>query len=69
MLPEFDRRQTQFREADQSGFHMALDVASGSPPLEAFKEDTDRLMEETSTMKPLPGFFLPPGRSSVAEGV
>ena len=54
MLPEFDRRQTQFRGADQSGFHMALD---------------DRLMEETSTMKPLPGFFLPPGRSSVAEGV
>ncbi len=32
MLPEYDRRQTQFRGADQSGFHMALDVASGSRP-------------------------------------
>ena len=32
MLPEFDRGQTQFKGADQSGFHMALDVASGSRP-------------------------------------
>ena len=65
MLPEFDRRQTRFRGADQSGFHMALDVERFTP-LEAFKEDMDRLMEETSNMKPLPGYSessLPGGRA------
>ncbi len=65
MLPEFDRRQTRFRGADQSGFHMALDVERFTP-LGAFKEDMDRLMEETSNMKPLPGYSessLPGGRA------
>ena len=65
MLPEFDRGQTQFRGADQSGFHMALDVERFTP-LEAFKEDMDQLMEETSNMQPLPGFSassLPGGRA------
>ncbi|MFP6592011.1 MAG: hypothetical protein VCE12_15950, partial [Candidatus Latescibacterota bacterium] len=55
MLPEFDRGQTQFKGADQSGFHMALDVDRFTP-LDAFKKDMDRLMEETSNMKPLPGY-------------
>ena len=69
MLPEFDRRQIRFKGADQSAFHMALDVERFTP-LEAFKEDTDRLMEETSQMQPLPGFTessLPGGRAAQKE--
>ncbi|MEW6753669.1 MAG: Ldh family oxidoreductase [Candidatus Latescibacterota bacterium] len=55
MLPEFDRRHVPFQGADQSGFHMALDVARFTP-LAAFQADVDRLMEEASRMQPLPGF-------------
>ncbi len=55
MLPEFDRRHTKFRGADQSGFHMALDVNCFTC-LDAFKADTDNLMQSTARMEPLPGF-------------
>lgn len=65
MLPEFDRRHTAFRGADQSGFHLALDVESFTD-LEAFRADMDHLMDQTGRMKPLPGFetsSLPGGRA------
>ena len=65
MLPEFDRRQVEFKGADQSAFHMALDVERFTP-LQAFEDDMDRLMDETSLMQPLPGFAestLPGGRA------
>jgi len=55
MLPEFDRRSIAFRDAEQSGFHMAIDAARFSS-LPAFKEDMDHLMRETEQMEPLPGF-------------
>ncbi len=54
MLPEFDRRTTRFQGADQSGFHMALDVSRFTSP-DAFKADMDDLMDETAKMQPLPG--------------
>ncbi len=54
MLPEFDRRATRFQGADQSGFHMALDVSRFTSP-DAFKADVDYLMDETAKMQPLPG--------------
>ena len=54
MLPEFDRRTTRFQGADQSGFHMALDVGRFTSP-DAFKTDMDYLMDETAKMQPLPG--------------
>ena len=65
MLPEFDRREVEFKGADQSAFHMALDVERFTP-LQAFEDDMDRLMDETSLMQPLPGFAestLPGGRA------
>ena len=55
MLPEFARDNVKFQGANQSGFHMALDV-NRFTSLDAFKGDMDHLMEETSQMKPLPGF-------------
>ena len=54
MLPEFDRRTTKFQGADQSGFHMALDVSRFTSP-NAFKADMDYLMGETAKMQPLSG--------------
>ncbi|MFA6111837.1 MAG: Ldh family oxidoreductase [Candidatus Latescibacterota bacterium] len=54
MLPEFDRRQVAFQGADQSGFHLALEITRFTS-LSAFQADVDRLMTETSRMKPLPG--------------
>ena len=54
MLPEFDRRSTKFQGADQSGFHMALDVSRFTSP-DAFSADMDYLMDETAKMQPLPG--------------
>ena len=65
MLPEFDRRNVQYTRADQSGFFMAMDIER-FVPLQAFKSDMDRLMEEVSKMKPFPGFTeatLPGGRA------
>ena len=65
MLPEFDRRNIAFTGANQSGFHMALEVARFTSP-EAFSDDMDYLMSETSRMAPLPGFSessLPGGRA------
>ncbi|MFC1527025.1 Ldh family oxidoreductase [Candidatus Latescibacterota bacterium] len=65
MLPEFDRRTVDFSGANQSGFHMALDVESFTDP-SAFKADMDHLMTAASSMKPLPGFdesSLPGGRA------
>lgn len=65
MLPEFDRRTTEFRGADQSGFHMALEIERFTDP-EAFRADMDHLMEQASQMEPLPGFdesTLPGGRA------
>ena len=65
MLPEFDRDNIQFAGANQSGFHMALDVTCFTS-LDAFKQDMDYLMEETAQMLPLPGFAdagLPGGRA------
>ena len=55
MLPEFDRRNIKFTDADQSGFFMALDIQR-FVPLHAFKADMDHLMDEVSHMTPLPGF-------------
>ncbi|MDE3000297.1 MAG: Ldh family oxidoreductase [Gemmatimonadota bacterium] len=54
MLPEFDRRTTRFQGADQSGFHMALDV-SRFTSRDALKADMDYLMDETAKMQPLSG--------------
>ncbi len=54
MLPEFDRRTAKFQGADQSGFHMALDVSCFTS-LNAFKADMDYLMDETAKMQPMPG--------------
>ena len=54
MLPEFDRRTAKFQGADQSGFHMALDVSCFTS-LDAFKADMDFLMDETAKMRPLSG--------------
>ena len=54
MLPEFDRRAVKFQGADQSGFHMALDVSCFTS-LDAFKADMDYLMDETTKIQPLPG--------------
>jgi LDH2 family malate/lactate/ureidoglycolate dehydrogenase len=77
MLPEFDRQQVAFKGADQSGFHLALDIARFTS-VPAFLADVDRLMAETSRMKPLPGFAestLPGGRAwqkereYLAEGI
>ena len=69
MLPEFDRRHVPFQGADQSGFHLALDIARFTSP-EAFAADIDHLMDQTSRMKPLPGFAqssLPGGRAWAKE--
>lgn len=77
MLPEFDRRRVRFQGADQSGFHMALDIARFTS-VEAFQSDVDHLMAEASRMQPLPGFTessLPGGRAwrkeqeYLAEGI
>ena len=69
MLPEFDRRTTRFQGADQSGFHMALDVGRFTSP-DAFKTDMDYLMDETAKMQPLPGLFEcgSAGTAGLAEG-
>lgn len=57
MLPEFDRDAVPFTGANQSGFHMALDVARFTD-LDAFKADMDHLMDQASRMQPLPGFTV-----------
>ena len=65
MLPEFDRRNTRYTRADQSGFYMALDIERFTS-LPAFKDDMDHLMDEVSRMKPFPGLTeatLPGGRA------
>lgn len=65
MLPEFDRRNIEFKGANQSGFFMALDIERFTSP-QAFEGDMAHLMEETSKMKPFPGFdeaTLPGGRA------
>lgn len=65
MLPEFNRQNIKYKDAEQSGFYMAIDIER-FVPLQAFKDDIDHLMEETSKMKPLPGFdeaTLPGGRA------
>ena len=54
MLPEFDRRQVVFQGADQSGFHLALNVECFTS-LPAFRADVDHLMAATGQMQPLPG--------------
>ena len=55
MLPEFDRRKIKHTRADQSGFHMAIDIER-FVPLQAFKDDMDHLLDEASKMKPFPGY-------------
>lgn len=63
MLPEFDRRTTRHRSADQSGLFMALDVAR-FVPLAAFAADVDHLLAATGAMRPYPGncrAYLPGG--------
>jgi len=65
MLPEFDRRNIEFKGANQSGFFMALDIECFTSR-QAFEEDMAHLMEETSKMQPFPGFdeaTLPGGRA------
>jgi LDH2 family malate/lactate/ureidoglycolate dehydrogenase len=65
MLPEFDRRNIEFKSADQSGFFMALDIERFTSR-QAFEEDMAHLMEQTGKMKPFPGFdeaTLPGGRA------
>ena len=65
MLPEFDRRNIEYINANQSGFFMALDIER-FVPLQAFKDDMAHLMEEVGKMKPFPGFTeatLPGGRA------
>ena len=65
MLPEFERRNIAFKGADQSGFHMTLEVERFTSP-KAFSDDMDYLMSETSRVNPLPGFSesnLPGGRA------
>lgn len=65
MLPEFDRRNIEFKSADQSGFFMALDIERFTSR-QSFEEDMAHLMEETGKMKPFPGFdeaTLPGGRA------
>lgn len=65
MLPEFDRRNTAWQGADQSGFHLALDVERFTD-LGAFCGDMDHLMSQASRMQPLPDFetsSLPGGRA------
>ena len=69
MLSEFSRGQVEFSGADQSGFFLAIDVDRFSD-LDAFKADMDHLMDETSRMKPLPGFsesYLPGGKELERE--
>lgn len=55
MLPEFDRRNVQYKSADQSGFFMALDIARFTP-VQAFTDDMDHLMDEVDQMQPFPGY-------------
>ena len=43
MLPEFERRNIAFKGADQSGFHMTLEVERFTAP-KAFSDDMDYLM-------------------------
>ncbi len=65
MLPEFNRQNVKYTGANQSGFFMALDIEC-FVSLQAFKDDMNRLMEETSKMKPFPGYSessLPGGRA------
>lgn len=65
MLPEFDRRNIEFKGANQSGFFMALDIERFTSR-QAFEGDMAHLMEETSKMRPFPGFdeaTLPGGRA------
>jgi len=69
MLPEFDRNNIQYTDANQSGFFMALDIER-FVPLQAFKSDMDHLMDEVSQMKPFPGASestLPGGRAQKKE--
>jgi LDH2 family malate/lactate/ureidoglycolate dehydrogenase len=55
MLVTFEPQKIKYKDADQSGFFMALDIQR-FVPLQAFKADMDHLMDEISRMKPLPGF-------------
>ncbi len=65
MLPEFERDNIQYTDANQSGFFLALDIERFAP-LQAFKDDMDRLMGGVSNMEPLldyPESTLPGGRA------
>jgi len=65
MLPEFNRQNIKYTDANQSGFFMAIDIER-FVPLKPFKADMDHLMAEVSQMKPFPGFTeatLPGGRA------
>lgn len=65
MLPQFNRDNIQYTDANQSGFFMALDIERFAP-LQDFKGDMDHLMGEVSQMKPFPGeneSTLPGGRA------
>ena len=69
MLPQFDRRTTQYKGADQSGFFMALDIEH-FVPLQAFVDDMDYLMDQVSKMQPFSGYAeatLPGGPESKRE--
>jgi LDH2 family malate/lactate/ureidoglycolate dehydrogenase len=55
MLREFDRRNLRYRDADQSGFFMAIDVER-FVPLGDFLDDMDRLMDSVARATPFPGF-------------
>ena len=56
MLPEFQKENTKYdARAGESGFFMALDIERFTP-LQAFKGDMDRLVDEVGKMKPFPGY-------------
>jgi LDH2 family malate/lactate/ureidoglycolate dehydrogenase len=55
MLPQFDRRNTQYRGADQSGYFMALDIER-FVSLQDFTDNMDYLMDEVNKMQPFPGY-------------
>ena len=55
MLPEFDRDNVRYTDANQSGFYMALNI-DRFVPFQAFQNDMDHLMHEVSQMKPFPGY-------------
>ena len=55
MLPQFDRRRTRYKGADQSAFFLALDIER-FVPLAAFKDDVDHLLDEVGKMQPFPGY-------------